>query len=333
MTLLLLVRLASVPALMLALLPLPAAAQTTEDVSWTTGDVTLHGTLFLPAGAGRAPAAIVLHGSGNVGRIRNAGSKVMLNHAERLQALGVAVLVYDKRGVGQSGGSFRDAGFDVLTSDAEGGLAVLAAHPRVDAGRIGTVAISQGGWLATMLVERGHALAFHIMVTAGPPVTPAAQELVVQRNRMSAAGASQADIEAGLALIRQSHEAFRTGTGWESLAAAAAALRSRPWHQRAELPIPERTDTWWRWYASFMDYDPAPALSRIRAPIFVAFGAHDVLLDSADMARRYAALPNQDVLTVRTYDAGHALRIGRSTDQPEAYWADLEAWLRAAVLR
>lgn len=310
----------------------PAAAQTTEDVSWTNGDVTLKGTIYLPAGTEPVPAAILLHGSGEMGRIRNAGSKVMLNHALRLQALGIAVLLYDKRGVGESSGSFRGAGFDLLTTDAEGGIARLARHPRIDPSRIGAVAVSQGGWLATMLTERGVRLAFLVMVTAGPPITPAEQEMVVQRNQLALAGASAEDIEAGLALVRQSHDVFRTDTGWGALAAAAAALRHRAWHERYQLPIPERTDTWWRWYASFMDYDPAPALGALRVPVFAAFGSEDRLFDSADMARRYAALPNQTYLTVRTFEAGHALRIGRSTDQPQPYWDDLTAWLRANVL-
>lgn len=320
---------------LLWLTPAAAAAPAlqTEDVVWNTGDVTLKGTLFLPPGTGRVPAALVLHGSGQAGRIRNRGSKVYLNHAERLTALGIAVLVYDKRGVGESSGSFRDAGFDVLADDAEGGMALLRRHPRIDPGRVGVVAVSQGGWLATMLEARGVAPAFFVMVTAGPPITPAAQEIVVQRNRLRRAGVAETEIEAALAVIRQSHQTFRSDAGWTELEAAAATLRARPWHASTEMPIPTRNETWWKWYASFMDYDPAPVLGRIRAPVFAAFGSRDQLFDSQDMLTRYAALPNQPVITARLYDAGHSLMVNDGADQPEDYWRDLTAWLRRHVVR
>ena len=128
------------------------APYTTERVTWTNGGVRLAGTLYLPASGTKVPAAILLHGSGQMGRLRNAGNRVLYNHAEWLASHGIAVLFYDKRGVGESTGEFRQAGFDVLAGDAAGGLALLRAHPRIDPARLGTVGVSQGAWIATQFV-------------------------------------------------------------------------------------------------------------------------------------------------------------------------------------
>jgi uncharacterized protein len=307
-----------------------------QDVSWNNGDVRLEGTVFLPNGSARVPAALFLHGSGQMGRLTNAGNRVLFNHAEWLASHGIAVLIYDKRGVGKSTGDLRLAGFDVLTADALGGLALLRSHPRVDPKRVGIIGLSQGGWLATQMIDRGEHLAFAIMLTAGPPVTPGDQEIFVQANRMKAAGAPQADIEAAVNVMRQAFAAYRSDAGWDGLKASVARLSTKPWFAKAPLAIASRDDEWWRWYASFMDYDPKPALAKLTSPLFVALGASDSLFDLELMQRAWlavAAQPAHDVALHVYPNAGHALRSGSGTEQPAQYWTDLDNWLTEKGMR
>ena len=70
------------------------------EVRFRSGGVTLAGTLTLPPGAGPHPAVAWVHGSGRTTRAYLPDFQALLLHH------GVAVLAYDKRGVGQSGGSF-----------------------------------------------------------------------------------------------------------------------------------------------------------------------------------------------------------------------------------
>jgi pimeloyl-ACP methyl ester carboxylesterase len=328
----------------LAFLLLPAACgsaagapYTTERVTWANGDVRLAGTLYLPASGAKVPAAILLHGSGQMGRLRNAGNRVLYNHAEWLASHGVAVLFYDKRGVGESTGDFRQAGFDVLAGDAAGGLALLRAHPRIDPARIGTVGVSQGAWIATELVERGEALAFHVFVSGGAPVTPAEQEVFVQANQLRRAGLADADVADALETLQIAFAAYRTDTdaAWQALDASRAKLSQRPWWAKTPLPVAVRTDGWWRWYRSFMDYDPRPTLAKTAAPIFAAYGDADALFDIAKMRGEWDTLraAGADV-TLRVYPGlGHALRKGSGTEQPAEYWKDLEEWVAVKVKR
>jgi len=82
-----------------------------EDVRFSNGDIQLSGTLISPATRGRHPAIILVHGSGPENR------EYMLPFARFLIRHGVAVLGYDKRGVGGSTGDWNTASFDDLAGD------------------------------------------------------------------------------------------------------------------------------------------------------------------------------------------------------------------------
>ncbi len=174
------------------------------------------------------------------------------------------------------------------------------------------------------------------MLTAGPPVTPAEQEIFVQTHRLTSAGVPAGYVTAALAAIRKAFVVYRTDSGWNELKADVAALSAKPWYPKTPLAIASRDDAWWKWYASFMDYDPRPALAKMTVPIFVALGENDALFDREAMSREWAnvaALPSHDVAVHVYPGAGHALRAGSGTEQPAAYWTDLAAWLTEKRLR
>src|SRR5215831_12505115 len=93
---------------------------------FTNGDVRLAFTLDLPEGKGPFPAIVMGHGSGRVTRDQ-------LTWASRhFTGLGFAVLRFDKRGVGESTGTFVFVGtrdspwvFPELASDVAAGVRFL----------------------------------------------------------------------------------------------------------------------------------------------------------------------------------------------------------------
>lgn len=93
-------------------------AYATEAVRFANGDTVLAGELLRPSGPGPHPAAVLVHGSGPADRASAWG----LRHF--LAWHGVAVLSYDKRGVGESESPLRwwQASFDVLAGDALAGV-------------------------------------------------------------------------------------------------------------------------------------------------------------------------------------------------------------------
>jgi uncharacterized protein len=139
------------------------------EVRFGSGAATLAGTLTLPAGPGPHPAVAFVHGSGLTTRA----------YLPDLQALlvrsGVAVLAYDKRGTGQSGGAFpgestTTATIDVLASDAQAATRFLAAQPEIDPARVGLAGHSQAGWIIPLAASREPAVRFAV-IFSGPAVT------------------------------------------------------------------------------------------------------------------------------------------------------------------
>ena len=111
----------------------------TEEVRFFSGGVRIAGTLKLPE-TGAAPWPAVVQGPGWLG-LR--GAKLYHPYHEALLAAGIAVLVFDYRGFGDSEG---DATFlDPMTQVADYSAAVtyLETRPEIDARRIG--AFGSGG--------------------------------------------------------------------------------------------------------------------------------------------------------------------------------------------
>jgi hypothetical protein len=82
-----------------------------EDVHFANGPIQLAGTLISPKTGGRHAALILVHASGAEDR------EYLLPLAHFLVRYGIAVLGYDKRGVGGSTGDWKSASFDDLAAE------------------------------------------------------------------------------------------------------------------------------------------------------------------------------------------------------------------------
>lgn len=113
---------------------LQGAPDGTPHVVW--GDLSLP-----PGGEGRVPAVVLVHGSGGV-------SVNVRRWARELRALGLATFVLDGfsgRGIGETvTDQSRLSPLDMI-GDAYRALALLATHPRLDAGRVVLMGFSRGG--------------------------------------------------------------------------------------------------------------------------------------------------------------------------------------------
>src|SRR4029453_666665 len=94
-----------------------------------------------------------------------------------MAARGFAVLAFDKRGVGESTGEWRNATFEDLADDAVSGARFLQSRPDVDGRRIGFWGLSQGAWVAPLATVRFGSAAF-VVTMSGGGVTPAQGELL-----------------------------------------------------------------------------------------------------------------------------------------------------------
>ncbi|HRE60753.1 MAG TPA: CocE/NonD family hydrolase [Micropepsaceae bacterium] len=141
-----------------------------EVVTFESNGVVITATLYVPDGEGPHPAIMIGHASGPRPR------SVYDVYAYALAREGFAVLVADKRGVGESGGDFegRDpttqANLVLLAEDMVAGVRFLTAQEEVDDARVGVLGFSQSGWIAPLAAADEPAIRFMLLVTA--PTTP-----------------------------------------------------------------------------------------------------------------------------------------------------------------
>ncbi len=100
----------------------------------------LAGELRIPAGAGRLPAVILIHGSGGLAEYHE-------RWAQELNSLGVAAFLLDSfsgRGITSTVNDQSQLDSLAMMVDAYRALGMLAKHPRIDANRIAVMGFSKG---------------------------------------------------------------------------------------------------------------------------------------------------------------------------------------------
>lgn len=130
------------------------------EVRFQSGCITLTGTLYQPVGDGPHPTMVYLHGSGEAPRLGFGGPWI----STPLIQAGVAVMTYDKRGVGESEGRCcPDTEDDFETLTADGLAAIDALGERSDVGQVGLLGVSQGGWVIPKIVDRSPEVAYTVI--------------------------------------------------------------------------------------------------------------------------------------------------------------------------
>lgn len=256
--------------------------------------INLAGTFTVPRRKAPFPAVVLVHGSGPLDR-----DEVVMDHklflvlADHLTRQGIAVLRYDKRGIGKSSGVYDGATTIDFASDAEAAVRFLRGRPEVARDHIGIVGHSEGGLIAPMVASRDPALGF-IVLLAGPGVRG---ELLMVEQLVLAAKANGAS-DAYIAKERNVAKAMFAALASEpQLDVARQKVRLVVDEARRAGTLPEgMTENRVKqfstpWFHAFIRHEPAPALRAIRQPILVMNGELDLQVPAAlDLAAISTAL-------------------------------------------
>ncbi|CAL4869766.1 Esterase EstD (plasmid) [Asticcacaulis sp. MM231] len=292
--------------------------------------VTLAGSFSTPEGKGPFPTVILLAGSGPNDRDEVAqgpqeidtGHKKFLVLADAINRCGIAVLRYDKRGVGRSTGDFASASLSDLASDAQAAIRYLATRKDVDQHRIGLIGDSEGGYIAPMIVTREPSLRFMALLSTA--ALPFDQVNLIQKAAISRAeGKGEADIASDEALYRQIFSVVLAAHSPEEARATLTAM-SKPLivsgrfsQAEADVGIAGLTSPLG---FEMMRYDPQPYLSQINIPVLVLSGSLDTQAPPKENlpAMRSALRANQDVTILELPGLNHQLQSAR-TGAPSEY--------------
>jgi len=278
---------------------------TTESVVFSNAGATLRGTLYLPANARKVPAVVVLHGASEP----LADTPLYRHLREGLPAIGIAVLLFDRRGSGASTGSIK-VGYETFAQDGIAGARLLRQMPAIDSSRVGYWGISQGGWLAAYAAALDPAAAFVVAVSA-PLVTAEAQMEFAMSNQLQLLGYGEADVIDMLA-ARKALDGYFNGSNSRAAAVAAIAkIEKKPWFDLMYLPASEavpESPTASAWLGQ-MDKDPIAAVAHLKAPTLFVLGAEDPWIPVALTVEHLRALAqsNPRVAYVVVPDANHLM--------------------------
>jgi pimeloyl-ACP methyl ester carboxylesterase len=248
-----------------------------EEVTFRNGDVTLAGTLLIPAAKGKRgkrPAIVFTHGGGPQLR------EVFWGLGYLYAARGFAVLSYDKRGVGKSTGNWREASFEDLADDAVAAARFLQSRTDIDPKQIGFWGLSQGGWIAPLAASRFPDAAFAIALSGGG-LSPAEQELLDSEYELTKAGYAANEVKDALAFQKLKNEIIASPDKWDEYAKARATAKDQKWFRHPGIDVygaERRDDPFWTHMRRFYVYDPAPTLRASKAPLLAIFGGLDTPL-------------------------------------------------------
>lgn len=300
--------------LALVALSLPAFAHAADAVFTETDFAVgnLPGTLTLPAGNGKFPAVVLVHGSGPHDRDETIGpNKPFLDIAHGLAAQGIAVLRYDKRTKvhPQEFGGRDFTMDDETTDDAVAAIAELAADPRIDRKRIFVFGHSQGAMLAPRIVKLSGKAAGAIMLA-----TPARSLLDILQEQYRRQFQRDGEISA-------QEQGFL-----DKLQAQVAAVRSGGDVAAADSPLGVPA-AYWRHADNIHQIDDAKALKQ---PLLLLQGGHDIQVVDTDWQLWQVAMKNDKRVTLKFYPAlSHLGIVGEGTPADYATPGHVDAQLVA----
>ena len=240
----------------------------------------LSGTLTVPAGAGPFPAVVLLSDAGPQDRDGTTGDFATLGLlADYLTRRGVAVLRFDDRGVGKSGGSPAATTAD-LVSDAQAGLNYLRTRPEIDLSHLGLVGHGEGGNVALLAAAQPLPPAFVVALAAyGLP----GRDIVVQQQAttLRTLGTEPLQIEAATKRQQAMLEIIRQTTdNAQAQAIVANMLRQNNAaidNANAQSNAAEMTSVRYRYFLAF---NPIEKLGAVSCPVLLLNGTADLTINA-----------------------------------------------------
>ena len=287
------------------------------------GHNQLAGTLSVPNGKGPFPAVVLVSGTGQNTRDEDVwGHKIFLVLADALNRKGIAVLRYDKRGVGGSNGDYDAATTVDFTSDAEAAVTWLKTQREIDPHRVGVLGHSEGGIIAPAVAAEDKSVAFVVMI-AGPAIR--GDKLFVLQSAMTAktygapddyiAKRKLFDQELFDAIIAAPSDAIALDRA-RVIVAKGVADKVVDSNEAGTLARDDARP----WERYFLAYDPAPTLASLKVPVLALNGSLDVQVPAQEdlAAARGALKSNPNATVIELSGMNHLLQDAR-TGSPSEY--------------
>lgn len=324
-----------------------------EEVNYQNNKIgiTISGSLTLPTSAKPSATVILVPGYGPNDRdytlFTHKRFKVL---AEYLTNHGLAVLRFDKRGVGKSTGDYGAATSRDFADDVMAGIEYLKTRKDIDASKIGLIGHSEGGMISCMVAAESDDVAFVVMMAG--VVQADVKDLVVQTaKQMKADGASdeliaqdgkmrtqlltivkqESDVELAKIKIQQLMQDY-----WISLPESLKQESEKIPFAITSAKIDGMTQVFNSpWYRYFLHCKPVEVLKQITVPVLALYGDRDWIASSqssvAIVSETLKAAGNNDVTALELPNLNHSLQTCQTGALVE--YAMIEETIASEVLK
>ena len=265
------------------------------DVSFLNPATRQHlgGTLTVPAGEGPFAAVVLLSDSGPQNRdVEVPGYRMFGQLADYLTRHGIAVLRFDDRGVGKSGGTYANATTADLVTDAQAALAFLRTRPLVSARRVGLLGHGEGANVALLAATVPVQAPAFVVSLAGYGQSGYDVLLRQQGEIMRLIGADPAQVKAAQDMYQRTVDIIRQ-TPDNAVARTKVAPLLGGTNTGVDAPMAraravQLTSPWSRY---FFDFDPQAQLSKVQCGVLLLNGTADLQVSARrNMTPLYKAL-------------------------------------------
>ncbi len=285
---------------------IPTARGYSLAATLTIPDGSLPAMAALRSPDGRWPVAVTISGSGP--QERDSGISLVPGYApfreiaDTLGRRGVAVLRYDDRGVGESGGADSRAAATSadFADDVQSVLSWLKTQSKVDSSRMLLIGHSEGGLIAPIVAVREPEV--HAVVLLAGTAYDGRAILMYQNQQLI-----------------------------DSSKTSPAVLDSINKQLPLTLDSLANTNAWLRY---FMDTDPRLTIARVRQPVLILQGDsdHQVTPEQADTIAATLKRSGNTAVTLRHFPAVNHLFLNDPDGRPAGYPSLADARLSRAAL-
>jgi uncharacterized protein len=282
-------------------------------------DIDLAATFRSPRGKGPFPAVLLVTGHGPQTR---GGFRLM---SDTLVQHGIATLEYDKRGCGESTGTFATATLSDLIGDATAAAAFLRSRPEVARKHVGLLGASEGAIIVPAMAAKDPSFAFTVLIGVS---AMRAEDIALDQweaaNR--AQGLSEDKIDRGRTVLRRLYDAVIAAKSNEEARAGAKAVlalliadksitREQADQMAAELAA--------RPMRELLAWDAQVNLHQVKVPVLALIGSLDLQVPAGKNLPllRQALAGNPDVTAMELPGLNHNLQKAKTGTTDE--WATL----------
>jgi len=318
--------------------PQPPFDYIIEDVVFenTLEKFKLGGTLTLPKNKDFKSIVILISGSGQQNR-----NSVLFDHApfwviaDYLTKNGIAVLRYDDRGVGQSGGDVMKATSANFAEDVLSAVQFLTSKPEFKTKKIILAGHSEGGLIAPIVASKSKEVD-GVILLAGPGV--AGDVILKEQSYLigKASGLSEQQLQKSKATNEKIYAIIKTT---KDLELAKTDLRpilesefeGLPAAQKSQAVEQQLASICSLWFQYFVKYDPKMMLSQLKIPVLALNGEKDLQVPAQLNIDGIKANCGSKNLTTKIYpNLNHLFQIAKTGNVSE--YATIEETFNEVVL-